>query len=167
MPRAHVYRAEQGNAGNLMFGEGNILWAIDAEMQTKIQDDAMKELYVSQFDSVVYEIINKEAFMNEYKAISKLFFRPVAGMEGILDASLDQTAHWAQLSVEQQDSVTCILELIRIRVRLDSSGYIIARAGGIGPPEDSNERSWRNWVGTAIPRAMHDILEFIEVNTGK
>jgi len=56
--------------------------------------------------------------------------------------------------------------MIRVRAHAED-GAIIARAGGLKPPDNSNEREWREWIRHAAPRAVIDILKFIEVYTGQ
>lgn len=168
MPRAYYLRSDQGNAGNLMFGETpGTVWAIDADMQSHIQDEAMKDAYLAAFESIMHEIVHKEHMLLHYQAIATLFFHPVAGLDGLLNCSLDQTSPWADLTDPQQAAIAAVLQLIRIRVVADTSGYIMARTGQVPPPSDSDEKQWRHWIALATPRALHDIIEFIEVHTGE
>jgi hypothetical protein len=78
-PRGSIFRADQGNEGNIMFGANREVWAIDAEMPA-ITDENLKNKYVRVFDSVVFEITSREAFKPIYKSISKLFFKPIPGL---------------------------------------------------------------------------------------
>lgn len=150
-----------------MFGdEPGAVWAIDANMQTFIGDHSMKDAYVAAFESVVHEIVHRESSMQQYQAISTLFFKPVPGLDGFINTSLDQLSPWSQLSALQLEAVAAILHLIRVRVFADTSGYILARTGGLAPPDSNDEKDWRNWINLAAPRAINDIIEFIEVHTG-
>lgn len=56
--------------------------------------------------------------------------------------------------------------MIRARAHAED-GAIIVRAGGLLPPESSNEREWREWIRFAAPRAVIDVLKFVEVYTGE
>jgi hypothetical protein len=129
-----------------------------------ITDENLRRNYINTFDSVVYEITTKESFKPIYKSIAKLFFKPVAGMEGLLDMSLDQTSNWASLSKTQKECVACILRMIRVRAR--DCEELLVRTHQMVPPEDEDERRWRKWVRLALPRAVFDALEFIEIHTG-
>jgi hypothetical protein len=157
--------ADQGNAGNLMFGDTpGSLWAIDPEMQTQM--NAEKEhAYMDAFHSVVNEIVHSYHNSTQFRTLSKLFFERVESLEGILDASLDETTPWDSKSELQQHGIDAVLQLIRVRSAAFDS-FIINNSTRTPPPEDSNEKAWREWIRMAVPRAIPDIVEFVEAHTG-
>jgi hypothetical protein len=156
---------DHGNAGNLMFGETpGSLWAIDPEMQTGI-DASLEAEYLKSIESILQEILNDELSLPRYKAMDALFFTPIPGLHGILDTSLEEFSPWVRGSVLQQEAIASVLAMIRIRARAEDNA-IINRNGGIPPPESNLEREWREWIRISQPRAVLDVLKFIEVYTG-
>eukprot|EP01035_Chromulina_nebulosa_P019324 gene19324-25188_t len=167
MPRPGVVAIiDQGNAGNLMFGdEPGSLWAIDPEMQTHINLTKESE-YAQSLESIVYEIINDERSQLTYKQLESLYYVPVSGLSGVLDHSLDEITPWfyRNESSLQSQSISSILNLIRIRAQAENNA-IIVRANS-NPPDSDNEREWREWIRISTPRTIDDILKFIELQTG-
>jgi hypothetical protein len=86
-------------------------------------------------------------------------------MEGLLDMSLDQTPKWAELPHAQRECIKCILGMIRVRAQ--DCEELMVRTHHLSLPEDDDEKKWRKWVRLALPRALHDALEFIEIHTGQ
>ncbi len=155
---------DHGNAGNIMFGSNpGEVWSIDPEMQTKVEP-VVEQVYGDAFESVVYEIIHQEAEQSRYRALESLFFSPIPGLTGILDISLNDLSPWESASKSETDSISAILEMIRIRAAAEEN-YISKRAG-IEPPLSDDERDWREWIRRASPRAVIDIFEFLEAVTG-
>lgn len=155
---------DHGNAGNIMFGPcpGEV-WSIDPEMQTKVEL-SVEHVYGDAFESVVYEIAHQEAEQSRYKALESLFFAPIPGLSGILDVSLNDLTPWDMATKQETDSISAILEMIRIRAAAEDN-YITRRAG-IPPPLSDDEREWREWIRRASPRAIYDIFDFLEIITG-
>lgn len=119
-----------GNAGNLMFGPvPGSLWSIDPEMQTRWSPE-IEATYVDNVVSVVEEIIMKQSSNQDYQAIISLFCKPLPGLEGILDSSLDDLKRWDKLNEMQKNAVSSILDLIRIRAKANNGHIVHAK----GPP---------------------------------
>jgi hypothetical protein len=157
--------ADQGNAGNLMFGNApGTLWAIDPEMQTQISQEKERS-YLESFHGVVNEIVHSYHNSSQFKTLSKLFFERVDFLEGILDASLDETTPWDTKSEIQQHGIDAVLQLIRVRAAAYDN-FIVNNSTHTPPPDDNNEKAWREWIRMAVPRAVFDVVEFIEAHTG-
>lgn len=156
---------DHGNAGNILFGEhpGEV-WSIDPEMITHL-DPATEETYGSAFESVLLEIINREHEEDRFKAINSLFFEVCPGLVGILDSSLNESRTWRRWTPEQRSAASLLLQMIRLQAHADDD-YVIKRAGGVAPPEDDDEKAWREWIRLAVPRTITDVLQFLEVYTG-
>lgn len=157
--------SDHGNAGNIMFGAApGEVWSIDPEMQIAV-DQAIEEAYGSAVDSVVNEIMQQEAAQPCFQALDALFFCNIPGLKGILDLSLHDMRHWAQLPPLEAAALSSVLDMIRLRAQVDSS-RICGRTNGQLPPSNNDERCWRDWIRLAAPRAVADVLQFLELYTG-
>jgi hypothetical protein len=112
----------------------------------------------------VKEVLDNEASRPCFQALNALFFIPLHGLRGILDISLQDLRGWANLSSMQTAALTQILDMIRLRAQVDSQ--ILARTQGRSPPKDNDERAWRRWMRLAAPRAIADVLQFLELHSG-
>lgn len=84
-PGTSVLIQDHGNAGNLMFGDApGSLWAIDPEMQTKINDSRETD-YKNALISIINEILQDDELLASNKAVDVLFFAQNPSFVGILD----------------------------------------------------------------------------------
>lgn len=156
---------DHGNAGNIMFGDHpGELWSIDPEVVTQI-DKNVENVYGRALESVLLEIINSETEDSRFKAVSDLFYKANPGLVGVLDVSLNESMKWSRWSSVQRAGANLLLGMIRLQAHSDQD-YIIKRAWDIPPPQDDDEKSWREWIRIAVPRAIPDVLHFLEVYTG-
>jgi hypothetical protein len=156
---------DHGNAGNIMFGDRpGELWSIDPEVVTNI-DSAVEEVYGGALESVVLEIINHETEDDRFKAINNLFYKANPGLIGILDVSLNESSKWSRWNSAQREGANFLLGMIRLQAHADGH-YIIKRAGNSACPDNDDEKPWREWIRIAVPRAIPDVLHFLEVYTG-
>lgn len=156
---------DHGNAGNIMFGEHpGELWSIDPEVVPHL-DQSVEDAYGAALESLLLEIINSETDDERFKAISGLFYKTNPGLVGILDVSLNESLKWTRWTECQRNGASLLLGMIRLQANADD-GYIIKRAGGVAPPTDQDEKAWREWIRIAVPRAIPDVLHFLEVYTG-
>lgn len=157
--------SDHGNAGNILFKEkpGEV-WSIDPESLMKV-DIILETNYGEAFESVIMEIIHREDTDFRFKGLELLFFSPNPAFVGILDTSLNDLNNWNTSESFEQEAIAAILQMIRIRAKADDE-YIIKRAGGFYPPNDDDEKEWREWIRLASPRAMLDVFQFLEETTG-
>lgn len=102
--------------------------------------------------------------MSHYRNLCTLFFDPVAAMQGILDCSLERITPWKSDNEAQAMAISAVLQLIRVRARVDEKSFWNTPAP---PPASDDEREWREWIRTYTPRAVIDVMEFVEASTGK
>lgn len=101
--------------------------------------------------------------MPHYRNICTLFFDPVAAMQGILDSSLERISPWKTDNDAQTMAISAVLQLIRVRARVDEKLFWKTPSP---PPSSDEEKEWREWIRTYMPRTITDIMEFIEASTG-
>ena len=90
-----------------------------------------------------------------------MFFKPLPGLAGLLDVSLEDLPSWSSLPPNTAECVDSILNMIRIRVKADPELCTLKP-----PPATSKEREWREWIRKTVPRAIFDVLRFIEIHSG-
>ena len=119
--------------------------------------------YFHSFESVLVEMLHRHHKMPHYRNICTLFFDPVAAMQGILDSSLESMSPWKTDNEAQTMAISAVLQLIRVRVRVDEKSFWKTPSP---PPASDEEKEWREWIRTYMPRTITDIMEFIEASTG-
>lgn len=64
----------------------------------------------------------------------------------------------------QSECIAVILNTIRIRVKATVASKPIKTVAP--PPDDNTEKNWREWIRSNVPRAVSDVLNFIEIHSG-
>lgn len=156
---------DEGNPGNIMFGpENGVVWSIDPEIQINV-DDNLHDTYAKGLESVVREIVYRQDLDRRYKSIETLFFQVFPGLEDILPLSLNEIHEWEKCDQFEQDAIASILNLIRIKLKKDST-IIESSPVSITLPEGNNEKEWREFIRQLAPRVMDDLFQFLEIHTG-
>lgn len=157
--------SDHGNAGNIMFGSNpGEVWSIDPEMQVAV-DETIEALYGAAVEAVVEEITQQVASIPCFQALDALFYAPIPGLKGIIDVSINELRHWSSLPAVVNTALSGVLDMIRLRAHVDFA-KIGHRTMGNMPPETNEERAWREWMRLASPRAIADVLQFLELHTG-
>ncbi len=156
---------DEGNPGNIMFGvENGVVWSIDPELQINV-DNILHDTYAKALESVVKEIIFRQDLDRRYKSIETLFFQIIPSLEDVLPTSLNDAHDWDKCNPLEQEAIAAILNLIRIKLMIDSTilenGPIVLTI-----PKDNNEKEWREFIRQLTPRVMEDLFEFLEIHTG-
>lgn len=155
---------DHGNAGNILFGDKpGEMWSIDPEMLTQVESH-IEQTYGAAFESVLQEMIHRESEDERYIAINNLFYTTNPGLSGVLDISLNDSYPWTKFTSLEKAGAGLLLQLIRLQAKADD--VIIRRTNGIEPPVSDDEKEWREWIRLAVPRAVPDVLNFLEVHTG-
>lgn len=155
---------DHGNAGNILFGDKpGEMWSIDPEMLTQVESH-IEETYGAAFESVLQEMLHHEAEDERYIAINNLFYSTNPGLAGVLDISLNDSYRWTKFTSLEKAGAGLLLQMIRLQAKADD--VIIRRTNGVEPPVNDDEKEWREWIRLAVPRAVLDVLHFLEVHTG-
>lgn len=120
--------------------------------------------YLKSLKAVVTEIINRQDKWLYNRHISSLYFEPFQPMRGVLDKSLEELTPWRSNDECQTMAVSALLQLIRVRVKADEG--LLHSEGVMSPPDRDDEAEWREWIRLTVPRAIADVMAFIEATTG-
>ena len=112
---------------------------------------------------MITEILFHHHKATHYRHIVHLFFQPVAAFHGILNVSLERLSPWKSSDECQNLAVSAVLQLIRVRARADEKSFSKTPEP---PPTSDDEKEWREWIRLHTPRAIADVMDFIEATTG-
>lgn len=173
LPSRKTLSRATGNSGNIMLNESGELWAIDNEIKLSHIKGTDHDAYVESFRSVVVEILERTHEQVVLKQLNDLIFERVPALAGVLSTSLAKI--WKLTSnqdIEYQQSkhhnlaIDTLLQLIYLRA---TSSPLVN--GKHPPPKDfdpthSKKVVWTHWIRDTIPRAVADVLDFVEDKTG-
>jgi len=180
LPSRKTLGRATGNPGNIMLNPDKLLagelWAIDNEIQLSLIPRAEHLSYVESFRSVVAEILERKHEKTVFKQINHLIFDTLPDFAGILPDSLanlwklssniDKEYKYNKASFDL--AINTLLQMIYLRAK---TSHLVNKSH---PPPEINKDddashakvAWCKWIRETVPRAVADILDFVEDKTG-